>query len=92
MSRLWNSSGRGDRGPRSAARTTVRNIRYSEGKTKVARRPKKMWPELNVIGLEGYPDTDIPESHWVESPSGGVLPVDLYEAQLKRRLEGKLGR
>ena len=92
VSRLWNSSGRGDRGPHSAARTTVWNIRFSEGEIKAARRPKTMWPELNVIGVVGYPLDDIPEGHWVESPSGGVLPVDLYQAQLKRRLGAKLDR
>ena len=82
--RLWLSSGRGDRGPHSAARTTVWNLVHSGGKVSKPRSPVKMWPQLNVIGVEGYEDVKT-KALWVESR--GVKPLDIYEAQLEKRLE-----
>ncbi|VGO18678.1 glycosyl hydrolase family 28-related protein [Pontiella sulfatireligans] len=79
--RLWDSSGSGHRGPHSAARSTVWNIRYSGGEPMV---PKKgHFPQLNMIGIKGAEKKDF-DDWWVEPLGGAVDPPDLYEAQLKR--------
>lgn len=83
--RLWRSSGRGDRGPHSAARTTAWNLRHQGGEVHEPSRPSKMWPQLNVVGVAGYEEKKSDE-RWTEPLSGIVDPPDIYQAQLERRL------
>ena len=83
--RLWRSSGRGDRGPHSAARTTVWNIRHDGGEVYGPRRLAKMWPQVNVIGVAGYEEDKTEDAQWIEPLPEGVTPEDLCEAQLRKR-------
>ncbi len=86
-SRLWNSSGRGDRGPHSGARTTAWNLRHRGGDVGAPRKPERMFPQMNIVGVTGYEKRTDAEGQWVEPLDGnGVKPEDLYEAQLQRRL------
>jgi len=80
--RLWSSGGRGDRGPNSAVRTTVWNIRHQGEKLQGV--PKK-WPQMNVVGVAGYDDEKNENGIWVEPLPDGVVPRDLYEAQVEQR-------
>lgn len=80
--RLWRSSGRGDRGPHSGARTTAWNIRHAG--EKLQRAPKK-WPQTNIVGVKGYEEEKTQDGVWIEPLPDGVYPPDLYEAQVKKR-------
>ena len=80
--RLWRSSGRGDRGPHSAVRTTAWNIRHSGEKLQDA--PHK-WPLVNVVGVAGYEAKKTQDGIWIEPLDSGVYPPDLYEAQVQLR-------
>lgn len=80
--RVWQSSGRGDRGPHTGARATFWNLR---GKGTFPKPPN--WPQINVIGVGGYARATTDDKSWIEPASDGIQPPDLYEAQLKRRLE-----
>jgi hypothetical protein len=84
--RLYESSGRGDRGPHSGARTTFWGVRAS-GKLP-ALPPATMFPLLNVIGFGAYPPQRAADGPWVESCGGAVVPANLFEAQ-RRRLAGQ---
>jgi len=83
--RLWDSSGRGDRGPHAGARETFWNIRYQRGKPPAV--PAE-FPEINVIGIRGYSNGGAgpKEKAWVEAAHDPVEPPNLYEAQLQNRL------
>jgi hypothetical protein len=74
--RLWNSGGSRNRGPHSAVRTTVWNIRHSGEKLDEA----PDWPQINIIGVAGYGVEKTQEARWVEPLV--VDPPDLYEAQV----------
>jgi hypothetical protein len=83
VSRLWESSGRGDRGPHTAGWETVWGIQWEKGKL-----PKVPdWPLLNVAGVRGYearrPSDNTP---WVEPGGERLEPGNLYEAQLRKRV------
>jgi hypothetical protein len=77
--RLWQSSGRGDRGPNSAARETFWNIRHTG--TKVPKLPD--WPQMIVVGIEGYAPSQATPRHIIESAS--IQPRNLYQAQVQLR-------
>ena len=82
-SRVWTSSGRGDRGPHAGARETFWNIRAASG-----RFPKVPgdWPQIIVVGMAGTARDTTPDRQWVEPVNGPLQPPDLYEAQRRRRL------
>lgn len=86
--RMFASSGRGDRGPHSAARTTFWNVRHDGG-----RLPKLIgsdhYPLANVIGIAGFPASSDEQGVWVE-PIENLVPANLYESQRTKRL-GKPG-
>lgn len=84
--RMWASSGRGDRGPHSGARTTAWNLRHDGGEVGRPRKPKQMFPQINIIGVAGYEPEKDPNGIWVEPLGGTVIPPDLYQAQRNRRL------
>lgn len=84
--RLWESSGRGDRGPHAGARETVWNLECRGGQ---APQAVPDWPQLNVIGVAGYKKQTIAEKQWIEPCEGNVEPGNLYEAQLQKRLGRK---
>ncbi len=81
--RLFESSGRGDRGPHSGARTTFWNIRGTGNFPPLP--PAEHWPLLNVIGTGNYPASKDPEGFWIESAGGSLTPANLWEAQAARR-------
>ncbi len=83
--RIWESSGRGDRGPHAGARETVWGLEHS------GQNPQAVpdWPQLNVIGVSGYKKQTTTDKLWVEPCEGNVEPGNLYEAQLQRRLGRK---
>jgi hypothetical protein len=81
--RLFQSSGRGDRGPHSGARTTFWNIRGA-GKLP-AMPPPNHWPLINLIGAGAYPAAGAADGPWVESGEGEPSPANLWEAQVARR-------
>jgi hypothetical protein len=85
ISRLWDSSGRGDRGPHSAGWETVWNLTYDHGK--LPKLPD--WPLLNVVGVEGYPTREPSDNTpWVGPPAGDAAgPENLYMYQLKKRTD-----
>jgi hypothetical protein len=85
--RLFESSGREDRGPHSAARTTLWNIRYT-GQAAPKLPAQEHFPLANVIGVRGLKDRFDEAGFWIES-GVGVWPVDLHAAQLERRLSGR---
>jgi hypothetical protein len=81
--RLWICGGRNDRGPHTAARTTLWNIRFStEGKLP----PVPSWPQINVIGVPGCTASTTLDHEWVEPSDGGISPTNLYREQLAMRL------
>lgn len=87
--RLWRSSGRGDRGPHSGARTTAWNLTHSGGEVDYPNSPARMFPQLNIVGVSGYEtSTGDDKGPWIESLQG-LRPADLYEAQLQLRLKAK---
>lgn len=79
--RLWQSSGRGDRGPHAGARETAWHITHHGAK--LDKLPD--WPQLNVVGVKGYPAGEHQGHVLVEAPDG-VTPHDLFSAQRARRL------
>lgn len=81
--RLFESSGRGDRGPHSGARTTFWGIR-GEGKIP-AMPPAPHWPLINLVGFGSYPASQAPDGPWVENGEGALAPANLWEAQVRRR-------
>lgn len=81
--RLWICGGRKDRGPHTAARTTLWNLHFS-GSGKLP--PVPDWPQINVIGVPGCTASTTPDREWIEPCEGGVTPTNLYRAQLARRL------
>lgn len=85
--RLFESSGREDRGPHSAARTTFWGIR-GEGKFPPL-PPAAEWPVMNVIGFGSYPPSCEARGLWVEAGDGGIAPANLWEAQVKRLGPGR---
>ena len=82
--RLWNCGGRGDRGPHTAARTTFWNLEFKDEADKVPKVPD--WPQINVIGVPGLAVETTSDHKWVEPCAGGVVPPNLYRAQLEHRL------
>jgi hypothetical protein len=78
--RVWESSGRGDRGPHTGARETFWNIRCKDSFAKVP----VDWPEINVIGLVGF-KAETTDKQWIECVNG-VTPPNLYDAQREKRL------
>ena len=78
--RVWESSGRTDRGPHSAARATFWNIRADKGAFPSA-PAATMFPQINIIGLAGLAPDTTPDGPWVEPLDGAVVPANLYEAQ-----------
>lgn len=81
--RLFQSSGREDRGPHSGARTTFWGI-HGQG-TFPAMPPAAHWPLINLIGFGSYRPAHADDGPWIESCGGAVTPANLWEAQ-KRRL------
>lgn len=85
--RVWVSGGGGNRGKHSAAGATFWNL-----KTKANMElPGEDFgpPQMNFVGLKirGRESRE-PDSRWVER--GSVVPPDLYQAQLEKRLaEGR---
>jgi hypothetical protein len=76
--RLWRSGGDEDRGPPAGARETLWNVRYRGHAP-----PLPDWPQMNVIGVEGYSPTRPEDDIWVAV--AGV--PNLHEAQ--RRAKGR---
>ncbi len=81
--RLFQSSGREDRGPHSGARTTFWCIR-GQGAFPVL-PPAGEWPLLNVIGFGDYPPSREADGPWVEAGDGRLAPSNLWEAQVRLR-------
>jgi Pectate lyase superfamily protein len=79
--RLFESSGREDRGPHSGARTTFWCI-HGNGKYPPL-PPAKDWPLINVIGFGDYSPLQDPVGPWVEPGNGHLLPRNLWEAQVR---------
>ncbi len=75
--RVWNSSGRNDRGPHSAARATFWNIRADKGNFP----PAPDFPQINVISIKGLTPNTTADGPWIEPLDGKVSPPDLYDAQ-----------
>lgn len=84
---LWRSSGRKDRGPHSGARTTAWNLRHDGGVVYAPHAPEREFPQINLIGVPGI-EAAKTDGQWSE-PLADLLPVDLYVAQLERRLKSK---
>jgi len=84
--RLWICGGREDRGPHTAARTTLWNIRFSSG-GKLP--PIPHWPQINVIGVPDCTAITTPDHEWIEPSDEGVAPTNIYRAQLARRLNSE---
>ena len=80
--RVWESSGRGDRGPNTGARETFWNIRCKDSFAKVPAD----WPQINVIGMAGFKTDTSADKAWIEC-TDGVTPANLYIAQRARRLD-----
>jgi hypothetical protein len=81
--RLYESSGREDRGPHSGARTTFWCIR---GHGKFPPLPlDKDYPLINVVGFGDYPTSTTPSGPWVEPGDGHLAPANLWEAQAQKR-------
>jgi hypothetical protein len=85
VSRLWDSSGRKDRGPNAGARATFWNIQYQTGTLQYWGTPERPfpddWPEINVIGLRGVGPAPEDSHAWVVAQPEGEFPPDLYSAQ-----------
>jgi hypothetical protein len=96
-SRVWESSGRSDRGPHTAREMTVWNIRKNSGtfppvpfySGSDAGTNQTDWPWLNVVNMSGLTDNraDRPEQ-WVElgTPGQVVTPANIFSAQQTKRL------
>lgn len=80
--RLFESSGREDRGPHSGARTTFWNIRGT-GKPPAMPRPDH-WPLINLVGFPFLKPSAEADGPWSEPCGGAVMPANLWEAQRKR--------
>ena len=80
--RLWDSSGSPDRGPQSGVREVFWNLRQTTG-AMPKRLPK--FAQAILVGVEGYKPGPRENGQLVELPAG-VMPGNLYEAQLARRL------
>ena len=78
--RLWDSGGRNDRGPNSAARATFWNIRAPQGKIP----PVPDWPQINAIGVQNQTPDMTPDGAWIEPLADAATPPDLYQAQRAR--------
>ena len=84
-SRMWNSSGSATTG----ARETFWNISANPGSH--AKNVPRKWPQVNVIGWPTKgPSSMDPLKQWLEAvPPASLLPANLHEAQLARRLTSK---
>ena len=78
--RVWESGGRADRGPNSAARATFWNIRKQQGNFPTP----PDWPQINVIGMVGAQPNMTANGPWIEPLPASVAPPDLYKAQSER--------
>lgn len=81
--RLFESSGREDRGPHSGARTTFWRLR-GQGKFPELPSPKD-WPLINVVGFGDYPVSRDPGGSWIEPGNDSFSPRNLWQAQVERR-------
>jgi hypothetical protein len=81
--RLFESSGREDRGPHSGARTTFWRLR-GQGKFPKLPSPKD-WPLINVVGFGDYPVSRDPGGSWIEPWNDSFSPRNLWQAQVERR-------
>ena len=81
--RLFESSGRQDRGPHSGARTTFWAIRGHGTFPKLP--PARDWPLINVVGFGNFAPAQDPDGPWVEPADQRITPANLWEAQIKRR-------
>jgi hypothetical protein len=79
--RIWQSSGRADRGPHSAARATFWNLRGATQNFP----PIPDWPQINAIAVPASTSQAIGEEAWIE-PFTTIEPPDLYLAQRQRQL------
>jgi hypothetical protein len=82
--RLWESSGSTPRGPHSGVRETFWNIRATTDTT-----PNKPPPfaKSNLIAVPGYGKSGPNSLDQFIEPMNAITPENLYEAQLKHRLE-----
>lgn len=86
--RMWKSGGGVDLGRNCAAHGTFWNIRAAKGQ----KYPEKFGPaSINLVALETKePSVTEPNGRWFEAiPPARIEPVNLYQAQLKRRLAAK---
>jgi len=81
--RLFESSGREDRGSHSGARTTFWGLR-GQGKFPELPSPKD-WPLINVVGFGDYPVSRDPGGSWIEPGNDSFSPRNLWQAQVERR-------
>lgn len=83
VSRLWQSSGRGDRGPHSAGWETVWGVAYETGKLPAL----PDWPLLNVVDVRGYAGKSPSDNGpWVEPRGPAAAGENLYMYQLRERV------
>lgn len=82
--RLYESSGREDRGPHSGARTTFWGLRGSGAFPPLP--PSGDWPLLNVVGFGDYEPQRNPDGAWVEP--GVREPSNLWQSQTARQKAG----
>lgn len=96
-SRVWESSGRSDRGPHTAREMTVWNIRKTSGtfppipfySGSAPGTDQDDWPWLAVVNMAGL--TTLPAGRteqWVElgTPGVTVVPPNIFAAQQAKRL------
>ncbi|MDX6766062.1 MAG: glycosyl hydrolase family 28-related protein [Candidatus Methylacidiphilales bacterium] len=81
--RLFESSGRLDRGPHSGARTTFWAIRGQGNFPKIP--PTQDWPLINVVGFGNFTPAQDPDGPWVEPGDTEFKPVNLWESQAAYR-------
>lgn len=83
---IWRSGGGEDLGAHCAARGTFWNIRAD----RLFALPDENWGpwSMNFVGLASdAPTSTLPEARWVEAiPTEKLVPPNLYEAQVARRL------
>ncbi len=84
--RLWSSGGGADLGAHCGARGTFWNI---QGDVPTTPPDRKFGPwSMNLVGVRmDVPEEIDPKGRWFEHNEGNVSPVNLHEAQLKKRLE-----
>jgi len=86
--RMWKCGGGADLGRHCAAHGTFWNIRSAKGQ----KYPENFGPaSMNLVALETKEKsiTD-PNGRWFEAiPPARIAPANLYQAQLKRRLDAK---